>query len=147
MCNVYRSVGCITAIKSHLERNDITDVSSVNELIAFQKNYSGSQLQVISLHEQSIEQEKKDLEVAISELDTLIKAKRAIHEEELRNDIAQNKKTLEILIGSSGSLIRRFVNFLKKLALEKRIKYSELNFDLIISNKQYKSINELAEKN
>ena len=59
MCNVYRSVGSLTTIKSHLQRNNVTGLTSLNELIAFQKNYSTFQQQIITKHELSITQEKK----------------------------------------------------------------------------------------
>ena len=69
MCNVYRSVGSLTTIKSHLQRNNVAGLTSLNELIAFQKNYSTSRQQVISKHELSITQEKNDLNSEISQLD------------------------------------------------------------------------------
>jgi hypothetical protein len=76
MCNVYRSVGSLTTIKSHLQRNNVTGLTSLNELIAFQKNYSTSRQQIISKHELSITQEKNDLNSEISQLDQLIKVKK-----------------------------------------------------------------------
>jgi hypothetical protein len=87
MCNIYRSVGSLTTIKSHLQRHNITGLTSLNELIAFQKNYSTYRQQVISKHELSITQEKNDLNSKISQLDQLIKVKKIALEEDLRKGI------------------------------------------------------------
>jgi hypothetical protein len=66
MCNVYRPVGSLTTIKSHLQRNNVTGFTSLNGLIAFQKNYSTSRQEIISQHELSITHEKNDLISEIS---------------------------------------------------------------------------------
>jgi hypothetical protein len=87
MCNVYRSVGSLTTIKSHLQRNNVTGLTSLNELITFQKNYSTSRRQIITKHEISITQEKNDLNLEISQLDQLIKARKTTLEEYLRKEI------------------------------------------------------------
>ncbi len=147
MCNVYRSVGSLTTIKSHLQRNNVTGLTSLNELIAFQKNYSTSWQQIISKHKRSITQEKNDLNSEISQLDQLIKVKKTAIEEDLRNEIEQLKQQLHCLSTSSKNIIRSLINYFKKHSLKRKIRNSELNFDSKISFELGQSINTLTEKN
>ena len=147
MCNVYRSVGSLTTIKSHLQRNNVTGLTSLNELIAFQKNYSTSRQQIISKHELSITQEKNDLNSEISQLDQLIKAKKTAIEEDLRKEIEQLKQQLHCLSTSSKNIIRSLINYFKKYSLKRKIRNSELNFDSKISFELGESFNTLTEKN
>ena len=128
MCNVYRSVGSLTTIKSHLQRNNVTELTSLNELIAFQKNYSTSRQQIISKHELSITQEKNDLNSEISKLDKLIKVKKTVIEEEnadnqygqtfFKNEIRFHKAPL-------GHFLKRMVN---KERSQRRLEQGDLNF-------------------
>ena len=147
MCNVYRSVGSLTTIKSHLQRNNVTGLTSLNELIAFQKNYSTSRQQIISKHELSITQEKNDLNSEISQLDQLIKVKKTAIEEDLRKEIEQLQQQLNCLSTSSKNIIRSLINYFKKHSLKRKIRNSELNFDSKISFELGQSINTLTEKN
>jgi hypothetical protein len=147
MCNVYRSVGSLTTIKSHLQRNNVTGLTSLNELIAFQKNYSTSRQQIISEHELSITQEKNDLNSEISQLDQLIKVKKTAIEEDLRKEIEELKQQLHCLSTSSKNIIRSLINYFKKHLLKRKIRNSELNFDSKISFELGQSINTLTEKN
>ena len=62
MCKVYNNVGSLTTIKAHLYQHNIHDFNSLNEVMAFQKNYLVYQQQIISNHEHLIEQEKNSLE-------------------------------------------------------------------------------------
>ncbi len=147
MCNVYRSVGSLTTIKSHLHRNNVTGFTSVNELIAFQKNYSTSRQQIISKHELSITQEKNDLNSEISQLDELIKVKKTAIEEDLRKEIEQLKQQLDFLSTSSKNIIRSLINYFKKRSLKREIRDSELDFDLKVSFEIGQLNNALTEKN
>ena len=61
MCKVHNSVGCLTTVKSHLHRHNITEFKSLNEVIAFQKSYGTSRQQIISNSEVEIENEKRNL--------------------------------------------------------------------------------------
>jgi hypothetical protein len=146
MCNVYRSVGSLTTIKSHLQRNHITEFTSLNALIAFQKNYPTSRQQIILKHEHSITQEKHALNCEISQLDQLIKEKKKAIEEDLRKEIEQLKQDLNRLSASSRNVIRSLINYFKKHSLKRKIRNSELNVDSQISLQLGQSINTLTEK-
>src|SRR5436190_2055709 len=147
MCNVYRPVGSLTTIKSHLQRNNVTGLTSLNELITFQNNYSASRQQIISKHELSITQEKNDLNSEISQLDQLIKVKKTDIEEGLRKEIEQLKQQLHCLSTSSKNIIRSLINYFKKHSLKRKIRNFELNLDAKISFELGESINTLTEKN
>ena len=147
MCNVYRSIGSLTTIKSHLQRNNVTGLTSVNELIAFQKNYSTTWQQVISNHELFISQEKNDLSAEISQLSEQIKVTKTSLEKGLRDEIEQLKQRLHFLSSSSGNIIRSITNYFKKQSLKRKIQSAELNIDSKISFELEHSFNTLAEKN
>jgi hypothetical protein len=91
----------------------------LNEVIAFQKNYSTSRQQIISKHELSITHEKNDLNSEISQLDQLIKVKKTALEEDLRKEIEQLKQQLHCLSTSSKNIIRSLINYFKKHSLKK----------------------------
>ena len=80
MCKVHNSVGCLTTVKSHLQRHNINDFNSLNEVLNFQKSFSALRQQIISNHEQLIEQEKTALVADISQLDSSIKKDRTYFE-------------------------------------------------------------------
>lgn len=147
MCNVYRSVGSLTAIKSHLKRNNVTGLASVNELIAFQKTYSISRQQIISKHELSITQEKSDLRSEISELDQFIKVRKTALEEDHRKEIEQLIQQLHSCSRTSKTIIRSLIKYFKKQALKRKIRNSELSFESKVSFELAQSINTLTEKN
>lgn len=146
MCNVYRSIGSLTTIKSHLQRNNVTGFTSLNELIAFQKNYSSSRQQIISKHELSLTQEKKDLNTEITHLDQLIKLKKANLEEAFQKEIEQLKQELHFH-SSSKNIIQSLINYFKIKSLKRKIRNSELDFHTKISFELGQSINTLGEKN
>lgn len=147
MCNVYRPVGSLTTIKSHLQRNNVAGIASLNELIAFQKNYSTSRLHIISEHELSIAQEKTALNSEISQLDQLIKVKKIAIEEGLREEIEQLKQQLHSLSTPSKNIVQSLINYFKKRSFKRKIQNSELDFNSKISFELSHSINTLTEKN
>lgn len=61
MCKVYNTVGCLTAIKSHLYQHNITEFKSLNEVIGFQRGFVASRQQIILNAEIAIENEKSNL--------------------------------------------------------------------------------------
>lgn len=128
MCIVHNSIGCLTTIKSHLQRHNIDDFNSLNELINFQKSFSDLRQQIISNHEQLIEHEKTALVADISLLDNTIKANRTYFESYFRNEIEGIKQKLISLSPSTGlNIIKRFVNYTKRRSYKKKLRDLELN--------------------
>ncbi len=130
MCKVHNSVGCLTTVKSHLKRHNINDFNSLNEVLNFQKNFSILRQQIISNHEQLIEQEKTTLIADISQLDNSIKADRTYYENYFLNEIEDIKQKLNSL-STSGNLnfIHRIVNYVKQRSYKRKIKDLEIHLD------------------
>ena len=119
MCKVYNSVGCLTTVKSHLQRHNINDFNSLNEVLNFQKNVSALRQQIISNHEQLIEQEKNTLVAEISQLDSSINADRTYFENCFLKDIEDVKQKLDSLsISGNLNFIKRFINYVKKCSIK-----------------------------
>lgn len=130
MCKVHNSVGCLTTIKTHLKRHSINDFNSLNEVINFQKNFSTLRQQIISNHEQLIENEKITLATEILQLDNAIKTDKAHFESIFLCEIEEMKQKLISLSTSTGlNFIKRFVNFTKRRAYKKKLQDLELNLN------------------
>jgi hypothetical protein len=130
MCKVYNSIGSLTTIKSHLDRHNIYEFKSLNEVIAFQKNYSSYRQQITSTHKVLIEQEKKTLSIDISQLDNSIKAEKINIEKELPRELEILKQKLnELSTSTPANFIQRLTNFFKKKFLKKKIRNEELCVD------------------
>lgn len=67
MCKVYNPVGSLTAVKNKLLENNITEFSSLKELIEFQNEHNSIRLKIKSKHELLINQEKDTLQNSIRE--------------------------------------------------------------------------------
>lgn len=130
MCKVHNSVGCLTTVKTHLKRHNINEFNSLNEVISFQKNFPTLRQQIISDHEQLIEKEKVSLAAEISQLDNAIKTDKAHFESRFLSEIEEIKQKLISLPPSTGlNFIKRFVNYTKRRACNKKLENLEYNFD------------------
>ena len=130
MCKVHNSVGCLTTVKSHLRSHNINDFDSLKEVIDFQKSFSALRQQIISNHEQLIEQEKTTLVEDILQLDNSIKANRTYFESYLLKNIEEIKQKSNSL-STSGNLnfILRFVNYVKQWFYKRKVQHLEYNLD------------------
>jgi len=130
MCKVYNSVGSLTAVKTHLRKHNINDLNSIKEVINFQKDFSTLRLQIISKHEQVIENEKITLEAEISQLANTIKTDKAQFETNFRNEIEEiNQKLSSLSTSTNLNFIQRLINFGKRWSLKKKLQSLELNLD------------------
>ncbi|HAO06228.1 MAG TPA: hypothetical protein DCQ50_04360 [Chryseobacterium sp.] len=130
MCKVHNSVGCLTTVKTHLRRHNINDFNSINEVINFQKNFSTLRQQIISSHEQLIENEKIALNTEILQLDNTIKTDTTHFENNFRSEIEELTQKLNTLsISTDLNFLQRFINYIKRLSLKKKIQNLELNFN------------------
>lgn len=134
MCKVHNSVGCLTAVKTHLKRHNINDFNSLNEVITFQKSFSTLRQQIISKHEQLLEKEKITLAAEILQLDNAIKKDKAYFESSFRNEIEELTQKLKSLSTSTGfNFIQRFFNFIKLWSLKRKLQILELNLNNNVS--------------
>lgn len=130
MCKVHNSVGCLTTVKSHLQRHNINDFNSLNEVLNFQKSFSTLRQQIISNHEQLIEQEKTALVADISQLGNSIKVDRTYFESSFLKDIEEIKQKLNrISISGNFNFIQRFVNYVKQWFYKRKVQDLEFNLD------------------
>jgi len=142
MCRTYNKIGSLTTLKLHLEQRNIHDFKSLKEVIDFQKSYAILKQQLISYHENLIEEEKNTLNIDLPNLDTAIETQRQQSVQRLTNEIDKLKRKLDISISNTST------NFFQKLASRLRywnykiqIKRKEHNFEIEVKL----SINKLVE--
>lgn len=134
MCKVHNSVGCLTAVKTHLRRHNINDFNSISEVIDFQKSFSTLRQQIISKHEQLIENEKITLDTEISQLAVTIKTDKTHFENNFRSEIEELTQKLNNLSISIGlNFIQRLINFIKQWTLKRKLQSLELNLNNKVS--------------
>lgn len=142
MCKTYNTIGSLTTLKSHLYRNNIHDFKSIKEIIDFQNSYTTYRQQIISHHENLIEQEKNILNIDLQQLDTTIESQKLQSEKKLIDEIDKLKEKLNISTGyDTPNLFKRFIRYLRQRNYTKKIKYKERNFDFEVQ----RSINKLVE--
>jgi hypothetical protein len=118
MCKTYNTIGSLTTLKLNLELNNIHDFKSLNEVINFQKSYTTLRQQLISYHENLIEQEKNSLNVDLPILLKELELQRQQAVERHTEQLDKLKQQLQLLININSS------NFLHKLLIG--FKYLEL---------------------
>ena len=146
MCKVYNSVGSLKTIKSHLYQHNINDFNSLNEVMTFQKSYASNRQQIISYHENLIEQEKHSLNSYISQLDRSIKSEKINIESNLRNEIEHLEQELNNLLPPTN-LFQRLANYFKMRFYSRKIKQNKLNFDYNVACSIEELVKSHTEKN
>jgi hypothetical protein len=133
MCKVYKQVGCLTEIKSHLRQHNVNEFKSVNELIYFQDNFSAGRQRIILDHEFLIKQEREKLIVEIAQLGQSIITEKSIVEQRLVLGIELLKQQLDRLSTSHSNVIQRLINYIKQIYVKRHIQVSQSNFDYKIA--------------
>ncbi len=147
MCKVYNSVGSLSAVKSHLRRHNIDEFKSLNEVIAFQKNFSVYRHHITSAHELLIEQEKEALRIDISKLNDSINADKINIETQLRNELEiLNQRLNDLSYSISLNFIQRITNSFKKRSLRNRIRNQELSLEAKVQDSLRNSVKIFNEK-
>ena len=147
MCKVYNSVGCLTAIKSHLLRHNINEFKSLEELIDFQKSYTVVRREITSDHSRLIELEKKTLSEEIEQLKILIQAKKNEVEQNLRLKLENLNRVLDNLPSTYTGIFQELFGELKKTGTRIKIRFYEVRFNSIIRNAVRRPTNLLFDKN
>lgn len=142
MCRTYNKIGSLTTLKLHLEERNVHDFKSLKEVIDFQKSYAIFRQQLISYHENLIEEEKNMLNIDLPDLETAIETKKQESVLRLTNEIEELKQQLSILIANpSKSFFQKLSNDLKHWNYKRKIKHKEHNFEIQVKI----SIRELVE--
>lgn len=129
MCRTYNTIGSLTTLKLHLEENNIHDFKSLKEVIDFQKSYTVSRQQLLSHHENLIEQEKNMLKIDLPNLEAVLETERQESIRRLTNEIDELKQQLAILSDSyTANFLRKLVSVVKRWNCNRTIKRKEDNF-------------------
>lgn len=72
MCKVSNPIGCLTELRSFLQKQKINDFNSLNEILNFKNNYSIIRQEVISSHKILIGEEKTILKTDLFQLENSI---------------------------------------------------------------------------
>lgn len=148
MCRTYNTIGSLTTLKLHLEQNNIHDFKSLKEVINFQKSYTILRQQLISCHENLIEQEKDILNIDLPNLDTAIKTQRQQSIQRLTNEIDELKQQLNILTSNaSTNFFQKQVSDLRHWNYKRKIKCKEHNFEIEVKKEIGKLVADYQVKN
>lgn len=128
MCKIYNPVGCLTVVKSHLDRHHITDFKSIKEVIVFQNSYEDLRRQIISNSERVIENEKGIIISEVERLKNNIESTTVSTKTILTGEIENLKLRLqELSIASIHSAWRKAVNYIRILFLKRKIRGYEIS--------------------
>ena len=140
MSRTYNTIGSLTALKAHLEENNINDFKSLKEVIAFQSSYPILRQQEISNHEKRIEQEEKTLNKDLQLLEITIETQKHEAEQRLIIEIDKLKQQLNPLTNEgSTNIFQKLTKNVRHWYYKRQLRQKEQNFDLEV----IKSINEL----
>ncbi|MDP3441640.1 MAG: nuclease-related domain-containing protein [Ignavibacteria bacterium] len=142
MCRTYNMIGSLTTLKSHLEENNIHDFKSLEDVIGFQSSYLTYRQQLISHHENLIEQEKYMLKMDLQQLDIDIEIQRQQSEQRLTDEIEKLKQQLNISTNDAPTnFFQKLTSDLRQWNYKRQIKRKEHNLDREVK----KSINKLVD--
>lgn len=127
MCKIYNTVGSLTTLKSHLDRNSIYNFKSLKEVVDFQNSYTTHRKQLISNHENLIEQEKNMLKADLQQLDLSIEVQKLQSEQRLKEEIEKLRQELNY---EPANLFKKLTKNLRLWNYKKKIKHKEQNFDI-----------------
>lgn len=130
MCKTYNTIGSLTTIKLHLAKNNIRDFKSLKEVIEFQNSYTAYRQQLISHHENLIEQEKIKLSMDLKWLDSSIETQRQQSKQRLTDEINRLKEELSISKTSASNFIQKLARGFRHRKYKKLIKQKERNFEI-----------------
>lgn len=114
----------------------------------FQSSYTALRQQLISHHENLIEQEKNMLNIDLQQLDTAIETQRQQSEQRLTDEINKLKQQLSISMGyAPTNIFQKLTKSLRHWNYKRKIKHKEHSFDIevkmsisnLIDNYQVKS--------
>ena len=130
MCRTYNTIGSLTALKSHLDNSNIHDFKSLKEVMDFQNSYEAIRHQLISHHENLIEQEKNMLSNNLEQLETAIKTQKQQAVLRLISQINKFKQELSTSLNTgSTNLFQKIVKIFRHRNYKRKIKQKEQNFD------------------
>ena len=142
MSKIFNMIGSLSTLKSHLEDNNIYEFKSLKEVIDFQNSFSTLKQQLITHHENLIEQEKALLKTELQQLEVTIEMQKQQSENVLSSEIDKLKRQLNISTNStSTSLFKILIKKIKQWNCKRQLRDKERKFDVEVK----KSINKLLD--
>lgn len=130
MCRVYNTIGSLTVVKSKLENNNIRDFKSLRDVIEFQGSYALRKQNLISHHQDLIEQEKANLEKDLQELEISIKWHRQETEQRLTDEINDLNQELNNLLATiPTNIFQKLRSSIRHWKYRKKIKLKHDKFE------------------
>jgi hypothetical protein len=147
MCKIVNTIGSLTTVKRHLSQKNIDGFHSINELLAFQDNYSVSRQQIINQHETLITEEKNKLNSEVILLQNEILNDKSETRQRLKSEIDRCQQQFDEIAEIEKSIIGEFTYSFKALFLLIYIYYKKLFFNVIIYYSVRSKVKILAKKN
>lgn len=108
MCKVYNTIGSLTFIKNRLAQNGIHDFHSINELLAFQRNYATAREDVIAKQRAVVTEERNSLRTAVSALEDELEAETKALQQKVDWDVEQLQNEYDALAQAEKTYLQEF---------------------------------------
>lgn len=133
MCKTYNTIGSLTVLKAHLDRNHIHDFRSLEDVLDFQHAYTGARQQLIAHHDHLTKQEQDRLYTDLQELDREIAAQQLQTETRLSEAIAQLKRQRSIVTAyHPTNFFKRLIKYIRLWYYTQQIRYRKRFFDFAV---------------
>jgi hypothetical protein len=130
MTKIYNTIGSLTTLKSHLAQNNISEFKSLKEVIDFQSSFEISRKQLITHHNNLIEEEKKLLNVEMRDLNTAIEKQRLQTEQILKAEIEKLRHQFNISASNTPTnLYKKITRNFRLWNIKRIIKHKENKFE------------------
>ncbi|MBL7839649.1 MAG: NERD domain-containing protein [Cyclobacteriaceae bacterium] len=115
MCKIYNTIGSLTFIKNRLAQNGIHDFHSINELLAFQRNYAVAREEVIAKQRAVVTEERNSLRNTVSALEDELEAETKTLQQKAGRELNQLQKEYDALADAEKTIIQEFTYSFKAL--------------------------------
>lgn len=148
MSKTYNIIGSLATLKSHLERNNIYEFKSLKEVMDFQSSFETIRQQLISHHENLIDEEKNLLTLELKSLEEEIEKKRLETEQILKEEIDRLKQQLNFSISNTQiNIFQKISKGLRQWNYKRIILKKEKEFDTNVKTTIRHQIDNYHEKN
>jgi Nuclease-related domain len=145
MCKVYNTIGSLTHIKTRLAQNGIHDFHSINELLAFQRNYATAREEVIAKQRALVTEERTNLSKIVSVAEHEIEAETKTLQQKYQTEVTLLRKEYDDLANADKNIIQEFTFSFKALFKLIRIYYIQLTSDKKVTHAIRPRIGQLAQ--
>lgn len=147
MCTVYNSVGCITAVKSHLRQHQLSEFQSLDDLIRFRNGYTTLEEQIITDHTVLLGREKEALGNEISWLQDSIINQRQRTDQHIGKTINSIQQKIDAITAANNIGLKRYVGYIKRNGLDILIGLHELSRQMRVAYAIFNHKRRLVKKN